>query len=143
MAETGFLMNPYDLSVANKIINGKQLTICWHVDDLFLGHKDPTVVTNFLNWLAKHYDTNIKKLNVTQGPTHDYLSMNLDFSNKGEVRIDMIPYIKKSSMPSLRRLRGCNLHPLVIASFRFILLLRQNIFLKNSKKIQVQPISLR
>jgi len=91
----GFEINPYDPCVANKIINNKQLTICWHVDDLFLGHEDPIVVSNFLTWLAKRYDTDDKKLNVVRGPNHDYLGMNLDFSNQGEVSIDMIPYIKK------------------------------------------------
>jgi hypothetical protein len=91
----GFEINPYDPCVANKTINGKQLTIFWHVDDLFLGHEDPSVVSNFLDWLAQRYDTNDKKLNLTRGPLHDYLGMNFDFSTKGDVRIDMIPYIKK------------------------------------------------
>jgi len=92
----GFEINPYDPCVANKLIKDKQLTICWHVDDLFLGHEDPDVVSDFLNWLAKRYDTDDKKLNVVRGPKHDYLGMNLDFSHKGEVGIDMIPYIKKN-----------------------------------------------
>jgi hypothetical protein len=52
-----FEINPYHPCVANKIINGKQLTICWHVDDLFLLHKDSTVVSNFLRWLSSRYDT--------------------------------------------------------------------------------------
>jgi hypothetical protein len=30
----GFEINPYDFCMANKIINGKQCTIMWHVDDL-------------------------------------------------------------------------------------------------------------
>ena len=91
----GFVLNPYDPCVANKTIDGKQLTVCWHVDDLFLGHEDPTVVTNFLTWLASRYDTDDKKLNVTRGYTHDYLGMNLDFSQSGDVRIDMVPYLTK------------------------------------------------
>jgi hypothetical protein len=37
----------------------------------------------------------IKKLNVTRGPHHDYLGMNIDFSDLGSVRFDMIPYISK------------------------------------------------
>ncbi len=41
-------INPYNPCVANKTINGKQMTICWHVDDLFVGHADLTVVTDFL-----------------------------------------------------------------------------------------------
>ena len=30
----GFKINPYDPCVVNKMIGGKQLTVCWHVDDL-------------------------------------------------------------------------------------------------------------
>ena len=71
------------------------MTICWHVDVLFIGHVDPKVVTSFLDWLAQRYDTDDKKLNVVRGHKHDYLGMNLDFSTPGEVKIDMINYIKK------------------------------------------------
>ena len=91
----GFTINPYDPCVANKIIDGKQLTICWHVDDLFIGHVDPKVVTSFLDWLARRYDTTDKKLNIVRGHKHDYLGMNLDFSSTGAVQIDMINYIEK------------------------------------------------
>ncbi len=94
LTSLGFKINPYDPCVANKVINGKQMTICWHVDDLFIGHVDPKVVTTFLDWLAKRYNTDDKKLNVVRGPRHDYLGMNLDLSQQGEVRIDMIPYIR-------------------------------------------------
>ena len=30
----GFELNPYDLCVANKMVNSEQLTICWHMDIL-------------------------------------------------------------------------------------------------------------
>ena len=30
----GFVLNPYDPCVANRIANGSQQTICWHVDDV-------------------------------------------------------------------------------------------------------------
>jgi hypothetical protein len=95
LTSIGFEINPYDPCVANKIIDGNQMTICWHVDDLFIGHDDPNVVTTFLKWLAQRYDTDDKKLNVVRGHKHDDLGMNLNFSEKGAVRIDMIPYIKK------------------------------------------------
>jgi hypothetical protein len=48
----GFEVNPCDPCVANKIINGKQMTISWHVDDLFLGHADPAIVAQLLTWLS-------------------------------------------------------------------------------------------
>ena len=88
----GFEINPCNPCVANKIINGKQITMWWHVDDLFIGHKDPAVVTNFIEWLAQRYDTNDKTLNVVRGHKHNYLGMNLNFSKKGEVSIDMVPF---------------------------------------------------
>ena len=53
------------------------------------------VVSCFLNWLSQHYDTPDKKLKATCGSTHDYLGMNIDFSQCGMVKIDMISYIGK------------------------------------------------
>lgn len=44
LIEWGFTLNPYDRCVANKMINGKQCTILWHVDDLKLSHEDPKVL---------------------------------------------------------------------------------------------------
>jgi hypothetical protein len=71
------------------------MTISWYVDDLFIKHDNPNVVTTFLEWLTQRYDTDVKKLKVVRGHKHDYLGMNLDFSEKGAVCFDMIPYIKK------------------------------------------------
>ena len=38
-----FVMNPYDPCVFNKMIGGKQMTVCIHVDDCKLSHVDPSV----------------------------------------------------------------------------------------------------
>ena len=43
----GFIINPYDPSVANKIDDGKQLTLRWHVDDLMISHVDITAINEF------------------------------------------------------------------------------------------------
>lgn len=43
----GFKINQYDICVANKMINGKQFTVLWHVDDLKISLKDKKVVTDF------------------------------------------------------------------------------------------------
>jgi hypothetical protein len=45
LKEWGFEINPYDWCVANKMMNGKQCTILWHVDDLKISHVDPNAVT--------------------------------------------------------------------------------------------------
>ena len=34
----GFEINPYDPCIANKIVEGKELTVVWHVDDLKVSH---------------------------------------------------------------------------------------------------------
>jgi len=44
LQEWGFTINRYDQCVANKVINGKQCTIIWHVDDLKISHLDKKVV---------------------------------------------------------------------------------------------------
>jgi hypothetical protein len=47
----GFKLNPYDWCVANKMVNRKQCTILWHVDDLKILHVDPEVVEDILKLL--------------------------------------------------------------------------------------------
>ena len=44
LKEWGFSMNPYDLCMANKMVNGKQLTVAWHVDDLKASHRRNTSI---------------------------------------------------------------------------------------------------
>ena len=51
-----FELNPYDPCVANKIVNGVQLTVVWHVDDLKVSHVDAGVVTRMSVWLQKTYE---------------------------------------------------------------------------------------
>ena len=41
----GFELNPYDPCVVNKTINGKQLTLVWHVNDIKVSHVEAEVVT--------------------------------------------------------------------------------------------------
>ena len=42
----GYNLNLYDMCVANKIVNGKQHTLTWHVDDIKASHLDPKVMTS-------------------------------------------------------------------------------------------------
>jgi hypothetical protein len=84
----GFVLNPYDPCVANKMIDGHQITVCWHVDDLLVGHKNHDVVTRFTRWLQQRYETPAKPLKATRGPIHDYLGMNINFATSGSVSFD-------------------------------------------------------
>jgi hypothetical protein len=44
----GFKIIPYDPCAANCIVNIKQQTVAWHVDDLKSSHEDSTVNDDFL-----------------------------------------------------------------------------------------------
>jgi hypothetical protein len=39
LTDIDFVINPYDLCVANKMIEGNHMTICFHVDDCKLRHR--------------------------------------------------------------------------------------------------------
>ena len=75
----GFTINPYDPCVANKLINGKQMTIVWHVDDLKILHVNSFEVTKILCFLDSLYPG----LTVKRGRVHTYLGMEMDFTQKG------------------------------------------------------------
>ena len=89
-------MNPYDPCVANKMIEGKQHTIMWHVDDLMASHVNPKVNDNFIKWVRSKYENkDIGEVKVTYGKLHHYLGMNFDFSDDNKLKINMTDYITK------------------------------------------------
>ena len=94
LQEWGFKINPYDWCVANKMINGKQCTIGWHVDDLKISHIDSEAVDDILNKLDKRYGKEAPMV-TKRGKIHDYLGMTLDYNIDGKVQITMFEYIAK------------------------------------------------
>ena len=52
----GFELNPYDPCVANKMVEDKVLTICFHVDDCKISHESTPVVDNTISWLKEDYE---------------------------------------------------------------------------------------
>ena len=92
LLEYGFEINPYDPCVANKLVNGKQLTVTFWVDDLKVSHEDSNVVTKFIKWLEDKYG----KMRTSRGKKHDYLGMDMDFSTPGYVKIGMVNYIQST-----------------------------------------------
>ena len=77
----GYEVNPYDNCVANKVVNGEQHTIKWHVDDAKASHVDAKVNDEFYNWCESKYgEDNIGHVKVIRGKKHDYLAMILDYT---------------------------------------------------------------
>ena len=52
-----FELNPYDLCVVNKVVNGNQLTVLWYVDDLKTSHIEQGVVEDTIKKLEGFFGT--------------------------------------------------------------------------------------
>jgi len=88
----GFEINPYDPCVANKMVNGTQMTIRWHVDDFMISHLSQDEIMKVVQGIKDIYGGN---LTATVGTVHDYLGMMFDYSFTREVRINMWDYLRK------------------------------------------------
>ena len=68
LEKEGFKVNPYDPCTANKMINGAQCTVVWHVDDLKVSHRDPKVIDKFIKWVSHKYgDKEIGEVKAKRG----------------------------------------------------------------------------
>ena len=60
--------------VTNKIINGKQCTIVFYMDDNKINHVDANVVTSIIRTLSDYFGD----LTVSRGCKYDYLGMDIE-----------------------------------------------------------------
>ena len=67
----GFTPNKYDDCVVNKTINGHQMTVVWHMDDLKVSHVDVEEVDKFFIQMEETFGTDAP-LSVSRGKIHDY-----------------------------------------------------------------------
>ena len=103
--EWGFSPNKYDDCVVNKMINGQQMTVVWHVDDLKVSHVDAAEVEKFVQRMETTFGKDTP-LTVSRGQVHDYLGMTLDFRTKGEVQINMEHYIDMMLQDAAEEMKG-------------------------------------
>ena len=89
----GFVPNRYDSCMVNKMVNGKQLTMAWHVDNLKVLHEEESALDEFIAMMEKEFGQNAP-LSVLCGPVQEYLGMSLDYSERGQVVIKMSDYVK-------------------------------------------------
>ena len=62
----GFELNPHDPCVANRTINGKQLTLLWHVNNIKASHVESEVVTRMGKWL-RTLTTHVSRIGPSTG----------------------------------------------------------------------------
>ena len=72
----GYVLNPYNPCVWNKMINGKQSTICFHVDDCKISHVSVKVNNNTIKWLRRDYESiftdGSSEMKVARGKVHTW-----------------------------------------------------------------------
>ena len=77
-----FEINLYDPCVVNKMVDGSQMTICFHVDDWKLIHCKHKANDNTIDWLHQEYksifEDGLGMMLVSRSKIHEYLGMNLD-----------------------------------------------------------------
>ena len=92
LQDMGFKLNPYDECVANKMVDGKQCTIAWHVDDNKILHIDSEVVSSVI----KEIEHKFGKMSVTRGKKHAFLGMDITFNGDGTFSILTKEYLEES-----------------------------------------------
>ena len=79
--------------MANDTINGKECTTIWHVDDLKISHIKDVELYRIIADIDKVF-VQESLLTTEQGAMHNYLGMNLEYSNSGKIMITMFDYIQ-------------------------------------------------
>ena len=79
LIDYGFDQNKYDTFTFNKMINGGQITVQFHIDNLKVSHKDETVLEDFLTDLRGKFGHE-DKLTENKRLVHEYLGITIDYS---------------------------------------------------------------
>lgn len=101
LKEMGFEINPYNPCVANCMMEGKQCTIAWYVDDNKISHVNPDVVTKVIGKIKERFG----KMTVTRGKEHVFLGMSIRYTDKRTAVVTMKSYLNEAIEES-----GLNIH---------------------------------
>jgi hypothetical protein len=80
------------------------MTVCFHVDDCKLSHRDPKVMDDMIGWLKKEYEHLFEDgsgtMTVSRGKVYKYLGMQLDYTIRGIVKISMLEFVDEIDLQS-------------------------------------------
>ena len=89
--DEGFELNPCDKCVANKVIDGKQCAIAWHVDDCLAMHEDQGVLDKIGDMMNDRFG----ETKINKGNEHTFLGMKIKALDGKRMQIDMIDQLKE------------------------------------------------
>ena len=90
----GFKVNDYDKCSFNKMVEGVQCTIQFHMDDLKLWCIHQEVLYDIIKELNKVFGQDGLKLSVIYGAINNYLGTTMNWSNIGRVRFAMYNFLE-------------------------------------------------
>ena len=76
------------------MVGKHQLSLLFHIDDIFTSHKKNEVVTLFIRKLEAEYGK-LEALKICRGLVHEYLGQTVDFTIEGEVHVSQYDFIRK------------------------------------------------
>ena len=79
----GFVLNPVEPCMANAMIEGKQCTIGWYVDD----NKISYFYSRVVNYIIEKIEERFGKMKVSRGKKHVFLGMDIKFVGNKRVWI--------------------------------------------------------
>jgi hypothetical protein len=88
LKDAGFVQNPYDKCVWNRMFGEDQQTIVIHVDDLKITCKNDDANKDIVRILRKKY----KDVTVNEGVVHSYIGITFDYSTPGKVLLTQEGY---------------------------------------------------
>lgn len=85
----GFIMNHYDTCVFNKTMNGVQVTVVVHVDDLKVSCQDKEAINQFISYLKREFKNIEVHFDESKNPSISYLGMTFTYHDgKVDIRMD-------------------------------------------------------
>jgi hypothetical protein len=104
LKEMGFELNPYNLCIANKMIEGNLCNIAWYADDNKISHVKESVVTDVITAIEKSFG----KMTVTRGKQHVFSVDIMCMVNLEYIKIVVIENgVKVLYQQLLKALYGC------------------------------------
>ena len=87
LMDIDFEINPYDPCIANKMIDGEQMTICFHVDstDCKLSHRNSKVVDWMIEWIRNQYESIFEDASVKMIVSSMKQKLNTQSSTETEI----------------------------------------------------------
>ena len=89
LLKNGFELYPVDKCMANKIIDDKQCTIGFYVDDNMISHVKTSVVNDTLKLIGGYFPG----LQIQRGRKLDFLGLEVEFRDDGKASIGTVQYL--------------------------------------------------